>query len=374
LVLCFIANFAQGLAFNLFLHFPGFLHELGATETVLGLVIGLTGAAAIAVRPPVGRVMDDRGRRPIILLGGSLNIAVCLLYVTVTSIGPWLYTIRIFHGLAEAMLFTSLFTYAADWIPSAQRTQGIALFGISGMLPIALAGLLGDAILARADFDALFLLAFTLAGVALLFSLPLRDHPRVLAPTESSRGFTAALVQRNLLPLWLIGTVFSLAVTTAFVFVKRFVDESGYGSVGSFFAVYSAAAITLRVFFGWLPDRIGPKRVLIPALGSLAAGLVVLGFASGDSGVLAAGLLFGVGHGFSFPILFGIVVTRAGDADRGSAMAIYTALFDLALLVGAPLLGALIDATGFRVMFTTAAVILLSGTVVFVLWDSAYDE
>jgi len=241
------------------------------------------------------------------------------------------------------------------------------------MLPIALGGLLGDAILARADFDALFLLATALGGVALLLSLPLRDHPRVLVPLESSRGFAAALGQRNLLPLWLIGTFFSLAVTTAFVFVKRFVDETGYGSVGSFFATYSAAAIFLRLFFGWLPDRVGPKRVLFPALVCLAAGLVVLGLAGGDAAVLVAGVLFGIGHGITFPIVFGIVVTRAGDADRGSAMAIYTALFDLALLVGAPIFGALIDAAGFQTMYITAAVTLLAGTLVFGIWDRGMD-
>ena len=176
-VLCSVANFAQGLAFNLFLHFPGFLKELGAGEVQIGLIAGLTAVASIAARPPLGRSMDLRGRRGVILLGNALNVAVCALYLTVTAIGPWIYVVRILHGLAEAMLFTSLFTYAADCVPASRRTEGLALFGVSGMLPISFSGLLGDAVLARSGYSELFLAALGFAALALLFSLPLRDRP-----------------------------------------------------------------------------------------------------------------------------------------------------------------------------------------------------
>jgi MFS family permease len=263
--MCFAANLLQGLAFSLFLHFPGYLLQLGADEAQIGLISGLTAIAAIAVRPPVGRAMDRRGRRVVILWGGALNVLAVGLYLTVHSIGAWIYVVRILHGLAEALLFSSLFTYAADFVPADRRTQGLALFGVSGMLPMSLGGLLGDQLLSRWEYSALFLVSLGLAALSLLCSIPLADRPRTSAEEEPSRGITAALVQRDLRPLWLIGTVFSIAITVFFVFIKTFVEETGIGSVGLFFTTYTASALVLRVFFGWLPDRYGPKRVLLPA-------------------------------------------------------------------------------------------------------------
>jgi MFS family permease len=369
-VLCAIANLLQGIAFNLFLHFPGFLKDLGAAEVEIGLISALTAVASILVRPSVGRFMDTRGRRGIILMGNALNVTVIGLYLTVTSIGPWVYAIRVFHGLAEAMLFTSLFTYAADHVPEDRITQGLALFGISGMLPISLGGLIGDFVLARASYDALFLCSGGFGVAALLLALPLYDAPRVVAPEEEPpRGFTASVAQPNLAPLWWITTIFSVALAPIWIFVKTFVMETGIGTVGGFFTAYTTVAIVLRVLVGWLPDRVGPKRVLFPALGTFALGFCVLAMADSSRDVLLAGALCGAGHGYTFPILFGLTVTRARVSERGSVMAIYTALFDVGILLGGPLLGLVIQGHGYGAMFATTAVLVVAGAVSFATWD-----
>jgi MFS family permease len=99
-------------------------------------------------------------------------VTVCALYLTVHQLGPWLYAVRIVHGIAEAMLFAALFTHAADLIPPARRTEGMALFGVSGLLPISLGGLLGDLILQRAGYAQLFETSTAFAA-ALVLALPL---------------------------------------------------------------------------------------------------------------------------------------------------------------------------------------------------------
>ncbi len=369
-LLCAVANLLQAIAFNLFLHFPGFLKDLGAEEAEIGLISGLTAVASILVRPWVGRFMDTRGRRGIILLGNGINVAVIGLYLTVTTIGPWVYLIRIFHGLAEALLFTSLFTYAADHVPEKRITQGLALFGVSGMLPMSLGGVLGDAILARADYAALFVTALAFAVAALGLSLTLRDEPRSTTSLEEPpRGFKAALAQRDLVSLWWITTIFSVALAAVFIFVKTFVMATGVGTVGGFFTAYTLVAIFLRVFLGWVPDKVGPKRLLFPALVTLALGFVLMALAESGRDVLIAGVLCGAGHGYTFPILFGLTVTRARAAERGSAMAIYTALFDVGILIGGPLLGLVIELSGYGAMYGAAAMIVLAGAVSFAVWD-----
>lgn len=370
-LLCFVTNLCQGTAFNLFLHLPGYLHDLGANDVEIGWISSLTALAAIAFRPPVGRAMDVRGRRPVIRWGGALHAVATAGYLAVDAIGPLLYAVRVLHGVAEALLFSALFAYAADRVPAARRTEGLALFGVSGMLPISIGGWLGDWLLPRHGFSLLFALATALAAASFLLSLAMREAPRAPAPRSASVGTRAALGQRELGPLWMIGTVFSIVLTAFFVFVKRFVDETGIGSVGSFFTAYTGAALVLRIFFGWLPDRVGQKRVLGPALLALACGFAVMAGAETQRALLLAGVLCGVGHGFTFPILFALVVSRTPESNRGSTLALFTALFDLGVLVGGPSFGFVIERFGFAAMYGSAGIGLALGTLLFFVLDRA---
>lgn len=368
--LCALANFTQSLSFNVYLHLPGFLHQLGASEVQIGLLFGATAAAAIAVRPPLGRAIDRGGRRRLALGAAALNVVVCLLYLTVESLGPWIAAVRVAHGFSEATLFTVLFVIAADLVPASRRVEGLALYSASGMLPIALGGLLGDAILARGSYDALFVASALLAAVSLALCLPLREPPRPAPSSDAPRRrFRDALAQRDLAPLWFLGIVFGVVLAGVFTFVKRFVMEEQVASVGTFFTAYTGAAIAVRLVGGSLPDRIGAHRVLLPALATLAAGFACLAVADGATEVLAAGVLCGLGHGFTFPILSALIVTRARESERGAAISILTALPDVGALVGAPSLGWIIEVAGFGAMFASAAGILAAGTVVFALWD-----
>jgi MFS family permease len=364
----FVANTFMELAWSLFLHFPGYLHDLGADEIQIGILVGMTAVASIVIRPWIGTAMDVRGRRRVILAGSFLHVAVLGLYLTVTALGPWVYIIRILHGLASATLFTSLFTYAADVVPASRRTQGIAIFGISGLLPIGLGGLLGDFILSVGDFTALFTTAVGLAVASLLLVLPMQEIPSSEAG-GARRGFWAALRQHDLMPLWLAALVFSLALATFFTFLKTFVIETGIGSVGLFFAVYTGTAIGLRLVAADLPDRLGQKRVMFPAFGMMVAGFIVLSTADGVGDMAVAGFLNGVGHGYVFPIMFGMVVTRARPSERGSASAIFTAVFDVGTLVGGPLFGLAIRLGDYQAMWLLAAGLVAVGAAVFARWD-----
>ena len=364
-----IANFTSGMSYALFLHFSGYLADLGASDTQIGLIYAATAVASIAMRPLLGTVMDRRGRVPVILVGNILNILFVLLYLTVSTIGPWVYAVRIGHGIAEAMLFSALFTYGADVIPASRRTEGIALFGVSGLLPIGVAGVVGDIVLSIAGFRELFLTAAGFAILTLILSLPLPERRPELAPEQSPRGFWKIVAERKLLPIWWMIGSFSTVLTAYFVFIRRYVDDTGYGSVGLFFSMYVAVAIGERVLFSWLPDRVGRKRVLYPSLAILIAGFLVLASASSWVGVAIAGALCGAGHGFIFPILTALLVDRAPDADRGSAMSFFTALFDVGMLIGGPILGAIIDSAGWGPMYLVAGASLGVATVVFARWD-----
>ena len=364
-----VANFTSGMAYALFLHFSGYLADLGASDTQIGLIYGATAVASIAMRPLLGPVMDRYGRKPVILVGNALNVVFVLLYLTVSTLGPWVYAVRIGHGVAEAMLFSALFTYGTDVIPKSRRTEGIALFGVSGLLPIGMAGIIGDLVLSIAGFRELFLTAAGFAAVTFMLSLPLPERRPTLKPGESPLGFWKIVAKRDLLPIWWMIGSFSTVLTGYFVFIRRYVDDTGLGSVGLFFTAYVVVAILERIFFGWLPDRVGRMRVLYPALAALVIGFFVLAGAGSWVAVAVAGAFCGAGHGFVFPILTALLVDRAPDTDRGSAMSFFTALFDVGTLIGGPILGAIIDTGGWGPMYAVAGVALGIAAVIFSRWD-----
>ncbi len=207
-----------------------------------------------------------------------------------------------------------------------------------------------------------------LAVAALALSLLLTETVEP-AGKHGGTSFLAPLRQRDLIPLWWITVVFSLALAAYFTFLRTFVDETGIGTVGGFFAAYSAVAILLRLGTGWLPDRVGPKRILFPALVVFASGFAVLADAGSDTAVIVAGGLCGAGHAYVFPILYSLAFGRAESKNRGSASAIFTGLFDVGALVGGPVFGALIALFSYETMFLSAAGWIIGGGVVFAIWD-----
>lgn len=369
-VAVFAANLLVGMSFFLFVHLPRYLEVLGADEVVIGVVVATTAVVAVVTRPAIGTALDRRGRRRVAVAGAVVNLLAVLAYLTVDVVGPWLYVVRCVHGLGEAATFTAFFTVGADIVPASRRTEGLALFGVSGLLPLALGGLVGDVALGIGGFDALVVTSAVFGVGALLLALVL---PRTSTPDPTARttaaGFLGVVRNPRLRAVWGLTLAFAFSLATYFVFIAVYVDTVGFGSVGAFFGAYVATAVLLRLGFAWLPQRLGERRVLLPCCLAMAAGLAVLAGASSSRDVVVAGVLCGLGHGYVFPILFGIVVTRADPARRGSAMAMFSALFDVGTLVGGPVLGAVVAGFGYGPMFAAAAGLLVVATAAYAVVD-----
>ncbi|MBK5266387.1 MAG: MFS transporter [Acidimicrobiia bacterium] len=363
----FTSNLLMGLTFALFIHYAGFLVSLGASEGTVGVIVGVGSIGSLVVRPYVGHLMDRIGRRPLIHAGNLINVAGLAALTTVTSISWWVYALTIVHGIAEAVLFTSFVTYTADIVPASRRTEGMALFGVSGQMPLALGGLLGDFILRTSNYTTLFWVAVGLGTAAFAMALPLHESKGV--HTRPSLGFLVAIRQHELSPIWLITASFSLTLISIFTFLKTFVDTTGYGSVGVFFAAYSTMAIVVRLGGRQLPQRFGEIPVLSASLIIMSGGMVLLGSATTSLAIGIAGATAGIGHGFSFPILNSLVVERSTTEERGAALSGFLSFFPLASLIGAPLLGWVIESAGYTPMYRGIGAQLLLVVIGYALWE-----
>lgn len=349
------SHFLLGMGFWMFVVFPLHLAHLGASTSRIGVLLALEPTAAVLVRPALGGVLSKRGRRWTLRGGGLLNLVAVLLYTVVDDVGAGMAAVRLLHGIGIGALFTTFFTYAADIAPIERRTEGMAVFGISGLLPTAFAPVLGEELALRAGFDSLFLAAaaFSIASLGLSWVLV---EPEAEDAQTAAHGFWRLARDPRHTGVWATGFLFSLAMSSYVAFLEPFAHSRGFNRAGAFFVCYSLAAVTLRVFGRTLPDRLGPRRMLVPALASLAAGLYLLSRLSSFAVLGTAGLLCGMGHGYLFPILSALAVADTDRRTRGSAMSFFTAVFDLGQMVGPPFFGVVAQAAGYPAAFVTAMI------------------
>lgn len=363
----FTAALLQELSFALLIHLPGHLSQLGATEGRIGLLYAASAVLSLLFRPLLGRILDLTHRRTVLLASGVINITVVFLMTTTTVWGPYLWILFLILRTIQIALFTTMLTYGADSIPPERRTQGLAIFGLSGLIPIALGGYAGDVLIETLGYDGLFYAAATslLTSWLIVWTLPLlpiRGH-------EPRRSFWAALAQANLLPLWFATLLFAVGMEALFTFTRTFIDTRQVGTTGLFFAVYGVTAAATRVAGGRFYDRVPHRPLLVGSIAAYGLGLILMGMAESVLFLIFASITTGTAHGAAFPLLSSEVVNRARVTERGSAMATFTSIFDIALLAGAPAVGFVIDGFDYLAAFTGLGVILVAGGFVYSLWD-----
>lgn len=371
--LVWISGLLQEQAWSLMIHFPGHLSDLGASETRIGLLYSLSAVFGLLLRPTLGRLMDTLGRRPVLLAAGLAN-ALALAALTIPNgLGVLLAVVFVAHRVFQIGLFTAMLTLSADVLPESRRTQGLAIYGLGGLIPLATGGAIGDSILRASDFATLFLVAAALSVASWVMIWMVPRHP-MTSGGAPRRGFWAALSQPNLMPVWWLAMLFAVGLEALFTFIRTFVDERQVGSVGAFFLIYGGVAIAVRIASSGRLDRMSHAWLIAPAVVAYGAGFLVLGLSSTAAALAAAAGALGFGHGLLFPILTSQVVTRARAAERGSAMAIFTSLFDLAVLTAAPAVGVAIDMWGYRTAFSSLSGLIIAGLLVYLMWDRSITE
>ncbi|MCB9681680.1 MAG: MFS transporter [Alphaproteobacteria bacterium] len=359
------AHFLQALGFSSMVLLPPYLETLGADRSTIGAVMATAAVGGLVTRPIVGWALDRVGRKPTLTAGTLLLVAGMLLLGGVDRVGPLVIVARLLAGAGVGTLFTGYFTLASDLVPEARRTEGLALFGVSGLVPLVV-----NPLATRLGVDASGVRWFLpLVGGAILLSLLLlRGVPEVRAHAAQARPSLAevgaALRRRGLWSVWVADAVFSSLVATFMAFCLVVAGRAGIPQAADLWFAYALGASGVRLLGATLPSRLGPSRVLAAALLCYVGAIALLGASADRATLLASGLLAGVGHGYAFPVLTAQVVTRAPLALRGSAMSMFTGLWDTTKLLAPPALGLAADRWGDGVMLDVAAAAALGGCVV----------
>ncbi len=370
-----VAHFLQALGFSSMLLLPLYLDHLGASRAEIGAAMAAASVGGLAARPAVGWALDVLGRKPVLIVGTLVLFAGMASVGRIEQMGPMVFAMRILVGLGTGTLFTGYFTLAADLVPASRRTEGIALFGISGLAPL-MVNPLRDVLALPPEDLRWFLPVVGLGTLASLLFLPgvPEGSPLTGEAREPFRWSAAweALTRRRLVPVWSATIVFAAMVAVFMSFGTVAAETRNVPAPAAVWAAYSGGAVTVRLIGAALPDRLGAFRVGAVSLLLYSLGIAMAGGATTVGGFLLAGLLGGIGHGYCFQVLTGQVVTRAPLALRGVAMAAFTGLWEIARLACAPGFGALADALGDGAMLRVAGGCGVAGVGVWFVLERAF--
>jgi MFS family permease len=115
-----------------------------------------------------------------------------------------------------------------------------------------------------------------------------------------------------------------------------------------------------RFFLGGLPDRIHPAYTFYGGITAMSIGLLLL--AAGPSGALAIGSSALLGLGFSFPwsAVAATVLKEVPADERGSAVGVLSAFYDLFVGVSSFAAGIVARRYGYSAAFAMSAAALIA--------------
>ena len=349
-----------------------FLRDRGATAAVVGLVTGIGEAVALVFRLGTGHLADRTGRPwPQTILGYALTM-VCVPLMALPgglALAAGLYNGERFGKALRSPARDTMLAHA-----SAKLGTGYT-FGLHEALdqmgalagPLAIAAFLGLGGSLRMSFALL-----AVPGAVAMFVLA---RLRLAVPDPAAYDPTATVSDAKRLRLggglsrsfWLYSafsaaTMFGFATwgVLAFHLVDKHVVSAGFVPV-LYAAAMGAAALT-AVASGRIYDRVGFRGlVALPVLGALVP---FLSFRTSVAAVLAGAIVWGAGMGIHDSTMRAAVTDLVPRHRRGAGYGTFTAIYGLAWLAGAALIGLFYEhgtapATWFMVAVQAVAAVLL---------------
>jgi MFS family permease len=339
---------------------PGTAARLGASPTLIGILVASYSAVQLVLAPLWGRVSDRIGRRPVLLLGLAGSVAS---YVVFALAGSWpvLLLSRALDGGSGATTNVAQAWLADETTPD-RRSRAMGQIGAAVGLGFIVGPILGGITASRGVAVTGWIAAaitFTNLVVAMLVlpAAPPRRARRDISAVATGRMHLAA-------PLAVLFLA-TLAFTVMYVVFPLW-GETALGAdrstVGYWFAFIGlVTAVTQGGVLGRLVARLGETATTRIGAGLLAAGLLLIGgTGSGPTWqfFLVLGVL-GAGYGLAGPPMLGLISRATGAHRQGRVLGVAQSAASLARIVGPVVAGAAMGVVDARFAFATSGLLAL---------------
>lgn len=230
---------------------------------------------------PSGWLVDRFGRRPVLIAGPLLSAAMAFVVATAHSF-PELLVLRFFNGVAAQMWIVARLAAISIGAEPGQRGRLVSwMFGMDSTGRLAgpvLGGFIATAWGTRSPFLVYAVLALVALIPTVLFA---RDTPRV--KREKKAAASKLSLREIVLPRWqYFGVAFFAGLTRGplqadlLYLYAAFAYHLGPRPIG--YLATSASILSLPIGFiaGWVLDRFGRKRTMVPGFSGVAVSMTAL--------------------------------------------------------------------------------------------------
>ncbi len=327
----YLAVFVAVLGFSLVAPiFPDYVMNLGASYTLLGIVVSIYGAVQLLTQIPVGRLSDRTGRKRILLLGLATFTILPPLYIYADS-AYFLLFVRSIGGIGASAVWPIAMALIVDQADSRSRGAAMGWYNASFFSALALGPLIGGALYDRLGLYAPFYLWAGL-GAASLFIV----HWKVVEPEkitlqvgETPPRKKSALIKPGYRPTFLACccVVLWAGIVGGFNFTMLPSFAAGLGfsatDVGLIYLVYGGSTAIFNIYFGRRADR-GSRKLLIFA--GCLEGAISFTFLGDAKSLIQVSLLFaglGMGLGMASPAAAALIADTTSAERRGEIYGIF---------------------------------------------------
>lgn len=332
---------------------PLFVHELGGSDQLIGIIVGIFTFSALLLRPYAGHSLESKGRGPVYIVGLALFVLSVGSFGFITSMGM-LIVMRIIQGVGWGFSTTASGTIATDLIPPKRRGEGMGYFGLSGNLALAFGPALGLTLAGYISFTLLFIISALLGLTALLLSLNIR-YKKVDESSDKTKPARFDVLEKSAINPSIL--LFFITVTFGGItsFLPLYAAEKDITGIQLYFISFALFLMVSRVFAGKLYDKKGDLYVIPPGTILIFTAMLLLSWLPNTSTMIIAGALYGLGFGSVQPALQAWAVNNAAKNRKGMANATFYSFFDLGVGVGAMLFGQLAFLFNYGLIYIVSA-------------------
>lgn len=350
---------------------PVYAQGHGAGGFYIALIFGAFSLSRTLFLPYFGRLSDKKGRKLLIVTGLVSYGIISVAFIYANRVET-LIVIRLFQGVASAMIMPAAQAYVGDITPSGSEGLVMGIFNMSVFLGLSIGPLIGgvinDSLGINASFACMGLLAFTGFFFSFFFLPPIRSeksstHRHITVPWQ------LLIKDRELSGLFLFRFSYAACIGILWGFLPVFADNRFSLSSSQIGVLVMLGVFVSGVFnipMGYLADRAN-KRMQI-ALGGLLTFGAMFSFSYTGSFIdlFLANIFFGLGGGIAMPALMALVTIKGAAADSmGSVMGFIITAHSAGMLFGAVIAGFMMDYFQLNMAFSFGSIIMILGVVFF---------
>lgn len=354
---------------------PFYATHFGAPAWVVTLLATGYSAAQFVMAPVLGRLSDQYGRRPVMLI--SIAGSVTAMLVLGFAWALWMvFLARIVSGVCNANVSTA-HAYVADRVPPAQRAKYMGMMGTAVGLGFIVGPSIGGMLSWEGHEELPFLVGAGLSMVNWLmafFWLPESHRPARAQTGPVQAAGRASLLKAIVEPafwrtqlgvLVLVGFGFFVAFAAMEATFALF-TEARFGwtarETGKFFSFIGAIIVLAQgVLVGRAVAMFGERRTLTIGLCSLAVGFTTLALAPTWWVLPIAGAFIAGGNGLIMPSFSALVSHNSTADNQGVNIGLTQSGGALGRIVGPMIAGGMFELVGPGAPMASAAAV--AGTV-----------